>query len=713
MMFNQTNDTPDERAPNHLMISLKTKILGIITILVVAVISVSAFLNLEQQKRIITSIAEHNTAMLAETIKGSITDAMLAGHSEEIRKIFSHISNQKTIKTLRIIDESGKVLNSPNPGEIGTTAFSNSLLAYREGTATTGHLLNDRTYVSITPILNAPVCNNCHDSNKKVLGLLEIETSLDYINGVIADNSQQTLLATTIIIMLLLLPISFFLLAYLDRPIRSLVASMQKVEQGEFTNTPIFSSSKEMNLLSRHYNRMVKRLQLLMDTAVKNEGELVRAQEKLQHHHETQLMNEQLGEQIKEIEALNISLEERIEEIEEANYKIADLAGELEDKNSTLERVVARLSTLHKLGLGISSTMEIAPLFGMIVKSSMETLQAQIGFITINDPDDDTISIATIRGYKPEQSIKKARAANSLHVPGWVMENGKPLLIPDISLFPQFPEKSPLGFIQKTVLSVPLATKGQIIGTLNVVNRLDGVPFTNEDLELLTTIAGQASIAINNARLYDEQQRTYLNTIQSLVSAIEASDSYTKGHSERVTYYSLLLAKWLDLPAERLKVIERAAILHDIGKIGIECSVLHKNETLSPTDIHQLREHPGIGMRILEPISFLQDVRICIGQHHERYDGKGYPNRHDSETLLLESRILTIADAFDAMTSDRPYRQAMPVEVAIQELRAHAGTQFDPDLVQQFITALGQSGHFDTERPVSFAEEAAASYAAD
>lgn len=688
------------------MISLKAKILGIITILVVAVISISAFLNLEQQKRIITSIAEHNTSMLAETIKGSITDAMLSGHSDEIRKIFFQISKQKTIKALRIIDESGKVLNSPNPGEIGTTAFSNSLLAYRQGTAARGHLLNNRTYVSITPILNASVCNNCHDSTKKVLGLLEIETSLDYVNGVLADNSRQTLFATTVIILLLLLPISFFLLVYLDRPVRALVSSMQKVEQGEFSHTPIFTNSKEMNLLSRHYSRMVKRLQLLMDTAVKNEGELVRAQEKLQHHHETQLMNEQLEQQIKEIEALNISLEERIEEIEEANYKIADLAGELEDKNSTLERVVARLSTLHKLGLGISSTMELAPLFNLIVRSSMETLQAQIGFITILDPDEKTVSIPTLLGHDAAEPLKTERPAELFHISRWVKENGRPLLIPDISTFSQFPENSPLGFTQKTVICVPLSTKDRIMGTLCMVNRLDCTPFANEDLELLTTIAGQASIAIYNARLYDEQQRTYLNTIQSLVSAIEASDSYTKGHSERVTHFSLLLARWLDLPDERLKVIERAAILHDIGKIGIEISILNKNGALSQSDIGQMRQHPGIGMKILEPISFLHDVRICIGQHHERYDGQGYPNRHDSEKLLLESRILAIADAFDAMTSDRPYRKAMPMESAIQELLAHSGTQFDPDLVHQFIAALSHCGYLDTNQPVRFDSDA-------
>ncbi len=196
-----------------------------------------------------------------------------------------------------------------------------------------------------------------------------------------------------------------------------------------------------------------------------------------------------------------------------------------------------------------------------------------------------------------------------------------------------------------------------------------------------------ASLEEKNTNL----ERIYMNTIHALVTAIEASDSYTRGHSERVTRYSMELARKLGLSPERLKTLERAAILHDIGKIGIDLTLLHKEGKLTPEDIYDLQRHPVIGMNILEPIEFLQDVRMCIGQHHERYDGRGYPHNVKADELLLESRILAIADAFDAMTSDRPYRKALPDDMALKELINEAGSQFDPELVRHFVE-LQQNG---------------------
>jgi putative nucleotidyltransferase with HDIG domain len=449
-----------------------------------------------------------------------------------------------------------------------------------------------------------------------------------------------------------------------------------------------------MKLLFEKHNRMVERMKEQMDNAITHERALARAQEKLAHHREINQMNEKLEKQLREIEDLNINLEEQIEEIEGANHKITDLARDLEEKNFNLEKAVAKLSTLHKVGLAINSTMDINRLFNLIVKITTETLNAQIGYIILTNKEESILKVTTLLGHdvtlSPEGTELPMKPSN---VSTWVIKNRKPILIADINEAPEFDRISSMGYERKTLICAPLMTKDEIIGTITVVNKRDNSVYTNEELELLNTIAAQASIAIKNAKLYDEQQKIYMNTIHALVSAIEASDSYTRGHSERVTRYSMELARKLDLPKDRMKVIERAAILHDIGKIGIDMNLLHKTDKLTPADVFDLQQHPVIGMKILEPIEFLHDVRICIGQHHERYDGQGYPYNVPADRLLVESRILAIADAFDAMTSDRPYRKALPASKAMQELIDNAGGQFDPELVPKFIELL-KSGIF-------------------
>jgi putative nucleotidyltransferase with HDIG domain len=230
-----------------------------------------------------------------------------------------------------------------------------------------------------------------------------------------------------------------------------------------------------------------------------------------------------------------------------------------------------------------------------------------------------------------------------------------------------------------------LTEKDKVIGTITIANPIDGSSFGVSDIELLSTIAAQASIAIRNARLYEAQETTYLNTVQALVSAIEASDAYTRGHSERVTRYSIALAKRMGMEGEPLKQLEQAAILHDIGKIGIDVALLHKKEKLTAADIDVLKLHPSIGVRILEPIHFLGTVREIIEQHHERFDGNGYPNGLSGEEWRLEGKILAVCDTYDAMTSDRPYRKALSHGIAIQEIRDHSGLQFDPEVAAAFI----------------------------
>ena len=666
--------------------SLKIKILTLVTLILVVIISSVAYLNFRQQKEMLHEIANRNTNVLIETIKSSVANAMLSGRSEEVGSIFAKIKSREFVKSIRIVDQRGIILNSADREEIGGNVPDLGEQALQPGSQSAG--LSGESFVSYTRIFNAPQCYKCHPASAETLGLLEIKLSLDHMNGFIARERDLAIYSSILLVFLTVATIFVFLVIYVERPIRMLIGNMEQVERGDFGQEISLTSSQEMHSLGKSFNHMVGTMATLMDSTVAHERELARTQEKLAFHRETHQMNGRLEEQIREIENLNVTLEERIEEIEEANYKIADLAGELEDKNTNLEKAVAKLSTLYRLGLAINSTIEVEDLYQLVVRTTMDTLHAQVGYIILYDVEQGELKVTNLMGHSDPDPRFLRIGMRPSSVSTWVIQNCKPLLITDIDQTPEFDRVSPLGFERKTLICAPLMVKDEIIGTLTVVNKLNNTVYNHEELELLSTIAAQASIAIKNAMLYDEQQRTYLNTIQALVSAIEASDSYTRGHSDRVTRFSLALARKLELPQNRLKVIERAAILHDIGKIGIDLSLLHKEDRLTGQDVAELQQHPSIGMKILEPIEFLHDVRLCIGQHHERFDGKGYPNQLGGEDLLLESRILAIADAFDAMTSDRPYRKALRLDVATQELAENAGTQFDPALVPIFIKLL-------------------------
>lgn len=673
------------------MNSLKVKILGAVCGLIIVFLSITTYVNFRHQKQLVHQITDGNIQILTETVKSSISEAMRTGKSDEVRAILKRLNDTGHLTSIRILDPEGMILSSGNPAEIGSTVPKEDMSVVKRGDSTI--MDNLKTFTSISLIRNAPACHSCHQPTTEVLGILQVNVSIDYMKSIMDSMRNNEIMSTLAIILMIILTMSIFLFYYVDRPLKQLIASMQSVEKGDFDTKVVIASSTEMSHLSNHFNHMVTQLTTVMDTAVNHERELAVAQGKLAHHREVHSLNQKLETQIAEIETLNITLEERIEEIEEANYKIADLAGELEDKNSNLEKVVARLSTLYKVGLAINSNMDSENIFRLIVDTTIETLHAEIGYIIIHDKDKDVLRVDTIIGHDELPHSEVYVPIKDTSVSGWVLKNAKPLLITDINETPQFDRFSTLGYERKTLVCSPLIVKDEVIGTITVVNKNDGSTYTNEDLGLLSTIAAQASIAINNAMLYDEQQKTYLNTIHALVSAIEASDSYTRGHSERVTKYSLAIAKKIGLSPERLKIMERAAILHDIGKIGINLTLLHKIGKLTQEDIEDLQQHPIIGIKILEPIEFLVDVRVCIAQHHERFDGKGYPHRVSGEQLLLESRILAIADSFDAMTSDRPYRKALALDVAVKELIDNRGTQFDPEIVPVFVELL-ESGTF-------------------
>jgi HD-GYP domain-containing protein (c-di-GMP phosphodiesterase class II) len=200
-------------------------------------------------------------------------------------------------------------------------------------------------------------------------------------------------------------------------------------------------------------------------------------------------------------------------------------------------------------------------------------------------------------------------------------------------------------------------------------------------------LADQVAIALDNARLYQELEEMFFQTAESLADAIEKRDPYTGGHTKRVTLFSLATAKYLKLNPSERKWLKIASVLHDIGKIGIEDQILRKPELLNPEEFSAIKRHSDMGAEIIEHIRQLKDIIPGVKYHHEQINGKGYPEGLKGESIPILAKIVAVADTYDAMTTDRPYRKAMERETAIQELKRCAGVQFDSEVVKAFVQA--------------------------
>jgi len=184
---------------------------------------------------------------------------------------------------------------------------------------------------------------------------------------------------------------------------------------------------------------------------------------------------------------------------------------------------------------------------------------------------------------------------------------------------------------------------------------------------------------------YRTLKKAYLDSVKVLAEAIDAKDPYTRGHSDRVRRMSLRITASLGFTEERMEILEYGALLHDIGKIGIKDEILRKPGALTPEEYQTIQEHPLIGVKIVEGIEFFKDKIPMIRNHHEHFDGKGYPDGLAGETIPLEARIIAVPDAFDAMASLRPYRSAMPLEDILLEMEKYKGKQFDPKILEIFL----------------------------
>lgn len=365
---------------------------------------------------------------------------------------------------------------------------------------------------------------------------------------------------------------------------------------------------------------------------------------------------------------------------------LIDAQQEMENLSKEIARTYEELNLHYELSAKLGTHPAPAPVYHNVVEQIRQLIA--FGHIAILMRDDGGgLTAAYVADGAGHPLPLSFRLGPGEGISGEVARTASAMIVCRVDQDAHF---VPPPYPVTSLLSVPMITSGKVLGVITLSDKHGGEEFSTNELKLLETIARQAAIALENARLFAEVRELFLSTVKSLASAIDAKDPYTHGHSLRVAYYSAVIAKQLSLPAEQREEVYLAAILHDVGKIAIPETILLKPSSLTPHEWETMKQHPLHSAHILSQVKQFEQIARVVRHEHERYDGSGYPDGLTAEQIPLASRIIAIADAYDAMTTSRSYRQGMAPEQAMQRLAKSTGSQFDPALFTQFQRAFEQ-----------------------
>jgi HD-GYP domain-containing protein (c-di-GMP phosphodiesterase class II) len=391
--------------------------------------------------------------------------------------------------------------------------------------------------------------------------------------------------------------------------------------------------------------------------------------------------------------------------IDDALGRIRGLESEIANVLRDMQEKVRQLELINDFASIMNSTLDTAVVREKALEATCQLLRCETASLLLIDSTKGELYWDSALGEAGKALKNSIRLAiDDRSIAGYVAMTGESLVINDVQKDPRHfkkkatSEKSEGGFVNHTMICVPLKTKGHIVGVLQALNKLPNVParpslhewpdFYEEDKRLFETLSHQVAIAVENAKLYNDIKKSFYDTVEALAEAIEKKDRYTGGHTKRVVYYSTCIAKYMDITSEQLERIRLGAILHDIGKIGIEDKILKKEAPLTPDEWKVMQKHPEIGHDILDNVESLKDVIGAMKYHHERWDGKGYPLGLKGEEIPLVARVVSVADTYDAMVSTRPYRKGLDPKIAFDEIVKYRGSQFDPIVVDAFVKAF-------------------------
>jgi response regulator RpfG family c-di-GMP phosphodiesterase len=354
------------------------------------------------------------------------------------------------------------------------------------------------------------------------------------------------------------------------------------------------------------------------------------------------------------------------------------------------------LVPLFEVGKTLLSELHLNALLDKVTEVSLNETHSDLASVILLESSGRPVLKSLARSGEgwPEKAYREAMEVMVRSVLG-----GKsPVIVTGSGVTDQRMRKmiGPLGI--DAMVAMPLVSKDKVVGFLILCKKGSGRQFRQSEIDLISVLSGQAAIAIENAMLFEEVEKKnkklqdhYFESVKALAQAIEEKDSVTGSHGDRLENYALSIADRFGLTEQEKISLRYASALHDIGKIGVSEAVLKKAGRLTPEEYAEMKTHPSRGGNILREVRFLDAVIPIIYYHHEQFDGNGYPEGLKGEAIPIGSRIVAVLDAFDAMTSDRPYRKRLSTEVAIRELKKYSGIQFDPNVVDAFVEVFQQS----------------------
>lgn len=596
----------------------------------------------EQKKKDISRIASH--------LQRDIESAMLSGRPESINSIIENYSKMDSILSLRVLDEKGMILKSFRTAEIGLK--SADYLRFQT-------ISNDKLYYT-RPIESSPSCRTCH-GEKKILGIIEMKYDLgDVIFGI--KGLKRLWAMSGILVFITGLIVSTVLLSWLlFNPLKRVLLMLK---DPELVGSPLKEKEDEIESLSCRIKELIHKFKNLTASHRRLQEDIFALKTEMKYKDKLEEINRELQHSLKELESTNKALHL--------------VSQETKKRLNLMEINLGRLKKTGDITLNICDKKEKEEVIKIFIKYITDIVLGERGIIYIKKNSSDFL-FHYIRnyGFTPEISREDKNLLSK------TIKNGGPIL--DIH-----------PVTGKQVIGIPVRLRESLIGGL-LIESAQGESFSQHDIETITVFSNHLSVAFKNIQSFEIFTKSYTSVVEALIGDIlEENKFYRKGRSRRLKRLSVELGKKFSLSSKELETLEQASALSDIGKLRIPYRIFNKKGPLTPEEFNILKMHPIKGAELFDGLIF-HDLKTVILQHHERYDGKGYPDGIEGEDIDIKARIICLVDAFEAMLSDRPYRPALSLENTLKEIENTSGRQFDPEVVKRFFDIINENPHILVE----------------